>query len=498
MAEAHGRACAQRIEENTRAEGHGFEETAQRIHEHCGVSLLRAHRLARDWTLVQVAEKLREIFRERDDPSSGNFSHQRVSQWENGNDIPTQRHMDALCRLYQTRPDRLGYGHDYTPAAQGASRFAGPGRQVDESAYGDLSARSGPGPDGDEMKRRDLLRTLAAATCAPLSVPVLQALQSVRKGTDSLLETQSVSAATVDYWEEIARDYGRQQLTSTPPEFLARVVPDFLDLRQTLERRQPLDSQRRLYRVLGQLAGLVAVQVNDASEHREAYAWLHTAHLAADESGDRQLRAWIRAKEATWYLWYDRPVQRAVELARAAQSIAGPRPSAAGTLAALVEARAQARFGRRPESLAALHRADAAFEALPPEQVEESMLGVDAHRLQWNKGNALTMLGEVRPAMEAQRLARHLSSIDLALVALDRSACLIRAGEMDQGCSVARQALLSLAPGSRGGLPLYRSRQIIRMIKPADEKRGPVRDLRDVVADWKTLETVTASALCAG
>lgn len=25
------------------------------------------------------------------------------------------RHLDRLCQVYQTRPDRLGYGHDYTP-----------------------------------------------------------------------------------------------------------------------------------------------------------------------------------------------------------------------------------------------------------------------------------------------------------------------------------------------------------------------------------------------
>ena len=41
------------------------------------------------------------------------LSHQRVSQWENGADVPSPRYLDALCRLYSSRPDKLGFGNDY-------------------------------------------------------------------------------------------------------------------------------------------------------------------------------------------------------------------------------------------------------------------------------------------------------------------------------------------------------------------------------------------------
>jgi excisionase family DNA binding protein len=38
-------------------------------------------------------------------------------RWETGERDPSRKHLDRLCRVYQTRPDRLGYGRDYTPAA---------------------------------------------------------------------------------------------------------------------------------------------------------------------------------------------------------------------------------------------------------------------------------------------------------------------------------------------------------------------------------------------
>jgi hypothetical protein len=55
MMEEHGAACARRIVEQRRAEGSDPGEIARGIHAHCGVSLLRAHRLTYGWTLAHVA-----------------------------------------------------------------------------------------------------------------------------------------------------------------------------------------------------------------------------------------------------------------------------------------------------------------------------------------------------------------------------------------------------------------------------------------------------------
>ncbi len=160
-----------------------------------------------------------------------------------------------------------------------------------------------------------------------------------------MLETQSVSAATVENWESIAHDYGYIALTAPPFTLLAQTMCRLNELQRTLSRRQPLEFQKRLHRVMAQLVGLIAIASNSVGQ--EGQEWFYTARLAANETDDRTLRAWVLAYEAMTNLWYDRPVTKAVELSRMAQVVAGTTPSAAGALAAAMEARAQARLGHQ-------------------------------------------------------------------------------------------------------------------------------------------------------
>lgn len=102
-------------------------QSVRAIHEQCAVSLLRAHRLAHGWTLQQVTELIRETMAANG--ASRSISHQRVSQWENDVDRPSAPYLDALCRVYQTRPDRLGFGRDYSPGRACSSRAASAQRE---------------------------------------------------------------------------------------------------------------------------------------------------------------------------------------------------------------------------------------------------------------------------------------------------------------------------------------------------------------------------------
>jgi hypothetical protein len=58
-------------------------DAAAAIHAHCGVSLLRAYRIAHGHTLLETVELLKTILRENGTPSEG-LAHQRVSRWEKG------------------------------------------------------------------------------------------------------------------------------------------------------------------------------------------------------------------------------------------------------------------------------------------------------------------------------------------------------------------------------------------------------------------------------
>lgn len=257
---------------------------AQEIHRRCNVSLLRAHRLARGWTLQHVADRLRAICAtvSGDEPA---LSHQRVSRWEQGGDMPSMRYLDALCRLYRTRPDLLGFGNDYT------EEQTGPASVLEPTGLDTIDSGEG----GSQMERRRVLTTLLAGGGVAASAKLAELLQHVRSEADALLETQSVSAATVDDWESLAHEYGALQLSMPPHTFLLHATSDLARVRAVLAQRQPLEFQRRLYRVMAQLAGLIATGVNTLGDLRETRAWFHSSRLAAEETGDRRLRAWVVA-----------------------------------------------------------------------------------------------------------------------------------------------------------------------------------------------------------
>ena len=203
---------------------------------------------------------------------------------ENGADAPTPRYLDTLCRLYASRPDRLGFGHDYgaesglAPGAMDgeiATRAPRNRARMDTQATGDRSLELVPA-------NGQLLDTAAGAPDGRLSPRFLGALQSVRARAEALLETQSVCAATVDRWESLADEYGERQLCVPPDVFLRDAVKDFARLQYALSHRQPLEFQQRLYRVMAQLAGLISWDLTATGAFQDSHDWYHMARLAAE------------------------------------------------------------------------------------------------------------------------------------------------------------------------------------------------------------------------
>jgi hypothetical protein len=175
--------------------------------------------------------------------------------------------------------------------------------------------------------------------------------------------------------------------------------------------------------VLAQLAALVSVVANDLGGLRAASDWMRTARLAAVETGDQNLQAWTLAREGFHYLHYGRPVNRALQLADAAESVLADCNGSAAVMAPTVRARALARFGIEPAALDALRQADEAFERVHNPAV--GIFGWSLPQLRFSAGKALTNLGATRLALQAQD-----EVLDPALVRLDRAQALIRAGDL--------------------------------------------------------------------
>ena len=114
--------------------------------------------------------------------------------------------------------------------------------------------------------------------------------------------------------------------------------------------------QARLSEIAALLATLAADSLMKLGGIADSRAWYGTARMAADDSGNRELRARVRAQEAMLPYYYGDPGE-AIKLARDAQDILQDAPRAAGALAAAAEARALARQGVHSDVLAAISQA---------------------------------------------------------------------------------------------------------------------------------------------
>ncbi|MGH3381202.1 MAG: hypothetical protein ACRDP6_41375 [Actinoallomurus sp.] len=491
--ESHAAYCSRSIRSRGLADGWTERQIVLAIHRHCTVSLLRAHRLARDWTLEKAVTELRAIYLDiwHEDRR---LSHQRLSQWEKEAAVPTSRYLDALCRVYSSRPDRLGVGHDYgedqkkqinTDIIKTTARGVGD----DDTLYPAVgnpcipieSQLNEPTQIGDQEERE---RSSSDSIGGNLSPQLLVALRSARKRANSLFEMQSVSVATVDYWESVACDYGYRQLTAPHAIFLEEALSDIFEVQAILDQRQPLEFQVRLYRVIAQLAGLVGFNIMGAGALKESRAWFHTAQLAAEEINDRSLRAWISAWKGLSYYWDSSLLDQTIQLCNVAHALAGSTPTAAGAFAISLQARACARLGRHREAYEAIKQAEFMFSRLNGAQTSGTRLGFYERRLRYDQENVLTRLGDTRSAMDIQDQALALPCVDCvesAMLQLDRATCLIKINELEEGCRVATQTLLEAPDGFRRGVVLVRADEIYKTVRVTGKRLSEVRNFRSLI-----------------
>lgn len=109
------------------------------------------------------------------------------------------------------------------------------------------------------------------------------------------------------------------------------------------------------------LATLVADALMKLGHLPRSQSWYATARNAADDSGNTELRARVRAQAAMLPFYYG-PLEAAVSLSREARIICRGRPSATAAFTSAAEARALAKLGDAEGAEAALRYAVAAFE----------------------------------------------------------------------------------------------------------------------------------------
>jgi transcriptional regulator with XRE-family HTH domain len=474
-----------------------------------GTTWIRAYRLALGITLADVVEQVRAWY-EAEDRDCPRFSETLLSAYESGQKRPGPEYMHYLCAVYAADPEDLGYrgtcfcgrSHRTGLPLAAPNLLAGtPAREPrplpDRSAQAAQAAQAGqagqagqlgpagsdgalacPDPagtpeaawvaDDDDVLRRALLQLIAGAPVS-LDSQFFGAVDRVRRRMDDALFCGSVSATMLDQWEETAAGYGRQYMTVPPLRLLCDVLLDFGDVRRMCEQRQPIEFSERLCRLAAQLAGLTGMIMIDIGDQRMARSFFRTARIAADETADRALRAWVIVREALIPLYYGDP-REAISLARTGMDLAGRTQCVAGVMAPVAEARAlgrlaaQGKTGVLGRARASLGRAAEGLDALPAGQRADTAFGYTERQFLFHEGDALVALGDHDRAEAAfgqsLRLYAPTEFLDRSLVMLGQARCKLEADEPEEALRVSRDTLLGLPPEHRAEIVVHAARAL--------------------------------------
>lgn len=450
MSAQHSNSCGRCLARDIDAAGGSKYDAALAVHQHCGVSLLRAHRIAYGYTLVEATDTLREILRSRGVQYQG-LAHQRLSKWESGQDVPTPRYLDALCALYRTRPDRLGFGHDYSnpkPSSTPASeKTLSGGTFLNSTVASVLSASS------------------------PLSMTELLMAQ------DSIPDQGKTAVAYVNLLEDIVDQAGYLLYTTSPSTFIPSRMVDLARIKACLLSFRTADIQHRLHKLYAKTAGFIAIRIIDVASLDDAVWWSGVARRAARRTGDANAEAWITGHLCNAYAWHNRSLKSSLKAARAAQAIGCGLPSATAVYGHLAEAAVQARMGRRQETMDAVRNADRMFAALPGTETTADGCHITEYFLRWHQSNALTAVGVTAEANALRKRALELpfsqkDKVGQALLRLDEAASTIANGNMDSGRQMVGTVIDRLPSEYRIGLVSRRANQILTGSVPGARSRG--------------------------
>jgi hypothetical protein len=303
--------------------------------------------------------------------------------------------------------------------------------------------------DGDEteMNRRQLLGRISSGLGIGMSIASIEALDALRAVTERTIERGALTSQALESWERRVQEHVYDYATRPARELLQDLIIDFSDLGALLDRCRSPRTSRVIVHLLGRVAAVIAVVIDDLGATRTARSWMRTARTAALEAGDKAHVAWTFVREAFFLLHYGHSGRSALEMSLAAAAAADDEHWSARVMAPTVEARALARCGATRDAIAALEAADRAFERISP-GATQGLFGWSFQQLTFSAGKTLTILGETRRALTAQDQALSLfppeEILDPALIRLDRAQALIRAGDVTEGCRFGTEALRAL------------------------------------------------------
>ena len=173
--------------------------------------------------------------------------------------------------------------------------------------------------------------------------------------------------------EQIYEDV-RRLVSAYPQQPLASILADLVMTQDTvftlLETRRRPAHARQLYLLGGVVGGLLAKASHDMADPQAALTQSRTAYLCADQADHDGLRAWIRGLQ-TMITYWDGRLNESVRYAQQGMQFAERSSSTTAVWLPVSEARAQAALGNVPATRRAIEQAEAAWENVHGDELDE-------------------------------------------------------------------------------------------------------------------------------
>ncbi|MDL4775382.1 MULTISPECIES: XRE family transcriptional regulator [Thermomonosporaceae] len=432
---------------------------------------LGAEREARGWGKFAMARHLLAAVGIAPSPQKVKTLTRQILGWEKGSHFPRDW-AAAYSAAFDIPEDEL------FPAPP-HGRPATPVGTVDQS----------PTPDqgDDDVKRRaalQLITALGAGAAVPPGV-----LETIFAGIEDALGDPIDLAE----WEATVHEYGQLLITQPNGTLISALTADIIAVGELLRRHRGSPDASGLLRISAGLSGLLAIDLGDVGDKRAARASWSIAKRAADASGDRDLRVWVRGRAAQDAVWAGRPSAVVTDLTNAAIGIAAGAPSAGLARAHAAHAYLaadQGDAGRAHESLGALKRA---FDRLPDAPDDQSVLAYRESQLRWAESYVHTRAGDRRAATTLTQAGALYPSDALGPVvnlSLMRAILMIKAREIDSGLETALAPLRSRPVTVAGGTSQL-VRQILRALPDQARALPAARELQALTARARPQSTTT-------
>lgn len=178
--------------------------------------------------------------------------------------------------------------------------------------------------------------------------------------------TSDLMEQVYDDVSQLARVYSQRPL----PEILGRLVIAQETLFKLIEAGQTPACARQLYFLAGVACALLARAAHDLGDPYAALTQARTGFICADRADHNGLRAAIRAWQAIFTYWADRP-QDAVRYSQSGTRFASAARSSTLVWVPAIEARAWARLGNDGRAYELVQHAERMRDQVRPDELDE-------------------------------------------------------------------------------------------------------------------------------